>query len=77
MNCLASLLERESLKPNEGKSRAQILKEISKRSQLSKSALKLLNEKEIIERISHPNILNCLEIIGNLIFPHYMFSIVS
>jgi hypothetical protein len=43
----------------------------SKHSKLSKSALKLLNEKEIIERISHPNILNCLEIIGKFKFSSF------
>lgn len=35
-------------------------------SRNSKSGLRVLNEKEIVERLSHPNILNCLEIIGRV-----------
>jgi len=40
----------------------------SRSANKSKSSFEVPNEKEIIERICHPNILDCLEIIGKA--PH-------
>jgi hypothetical protein len=60
---------------NESSAVEKYLKADSKLLNKSKSGLEVLNEKEIIERVSHPNILECTEIIGTILSFSLIFKI--